>query len=255
MELSGKVALVTGGAEGIGRAVSERLLQEQLKGVAILDINGEKGKETERELKEKHGQERIIFVKCDVSSKQDLEDAFLKTKTHFGRLDIVCNNAAVQDELDWEPTVDVNMKGVIRGTYLAVQHMGTKNGGNGGVVINTASLTAFLSVPMLSVYGATKCGIVGFTRNIANDTLMTENDVTVAAYCPGKVDTPIQHKCRTRNPEEFQKLNAAYEFVPMSHVTDSFVELIKNSGNMNGAVVAVLPGEPMKVIEPHDYGF
>ncbi|XP_077979643.1 15-hydroxyprostaglandin dehydrogenase [NAD(+)]-like [Glandiceps talaboti] len=214
--LRGKPAYLTSDFNqiGIGRAITERLLEERIKGIAIIDINEDRGKKTESELTNKHGQGRIRFIKCDVTSKSDLEAAFQEAQSYFGGLDYVFNNAAVQDELDWETTVDVNLKGVIRGTYLAVKYLGTKHGGNGGIVINTASVTAFMAVPYLSVYGATKHGIVGFTRNIANDVLMTDNNIKVAAICPGKVDTPLQQKYRLRNPAEYKNLLDEHDFVP-----------------------------------------
>ncbi|XP_077979612.1 15-hydroxyprostaglandin dehydrogenase [NAD(+)]-like [Glandiceps talaboti] len=106
MELVDKVAIVTGGAEGIGKAISERLLQERCKGVIILDNNEVRGKETEQELSGKYGQGRTIFISCDVTSKSDLEDAFHKAKTHYQGLDIVCNNAGIQDEFKMSHITD-----------------------------------------------------------------------------------------------------------------------------------------------------
>ncbi|XP_077980510.1 15-hydroxyprostaglandin dehydrogenase [NAD(+)]-like [Glandiceps talaboti] len=254
MELVEKVAIVTGGAEGIGKAISERFLREGCKGVVILDNNDVRGKETERELSEKYGQGRTIFITCDVTSKSDLEDAFHKAKTHYQGLDIVCNNAAIQDEFKWESTVDINLNGVIRGTYIALQNMGTENGGNGGIVINTASVNGLITNSLSPIYGATKHGVVGFTRNVANESLFIKNKVRVAAICPGKVDTPLQQKVRCRYPEEFQKHNDMYDFVKMSHITDAVVLLITDCDNMNGAIVTVLPGEqPIRTIGPPDY--
>ncbi|XP_070549062.1 15-hydroxyprostaglandin dehydrogenase [NAD(+)]-like isoform X2 [Ptychodera flava] len=166
--MEGKVAVVTGGAEGMGKALAMKFLEQQAKGVAILDFNEEKGKATVQELQNQYGDDKVLFVRCDVKSKVDMEGAFDQVMRTFGHLNVVCNNAGIYDEINWEETVDTNLKGVIRGTYLAVQHMGTKHGGDGGIVINTASSNGFIVNPVSPVYGTTKHAVIAFTRNVAN---------------------------------------------------------------------------------------
>ncbi|XP_070580807.1 15-hydroxyprostaglandin dehydrogenase [NAD(+)]-like [Ptychodera flava] len=251
MEIEGLVAIVTGGAEGIGRAIVERLVEGQAQGVAILDINDVKGRETVAALREKYscGADRLVFIHCDVSRKEDLESAFAQVKSKFGRLNVVCNNAGIQDEIEWESTVDVNLKGVIRGTYLGVQYMGTKNGGEGGIVINTSSVNGYTVNSVLPIYGATKHAVIAFTRNVAEESMFLENNVQVAAICPGKVDTEIQNKVSCRYPDKFQQMNDEIDYVPLSSITDVVVKLMKHAGNMNGVVCAVLPDDPMKLVD------
>ncbi|XP_006821834.2 15-hydroxyprostaglandin dehydrogenase [NAD(+)]-like [Saccoglossus kowalevskii] len=142
MNIEGKVALITGAGhvKGIGYAIVRQLLGKRVKGVGILDINDENGREVLDILQNEFGEHRVIYVNCDVTSKTDLEGAFEKVKTHFGRLDIVCNNAGIQNEVNWELTLNINLMGTIRGTYLALEHMGVNYGGRGGIVINTASI-------------------------------------------------------------------------------------------------------------------
>ncbi|XP_077997038.1 15-hydroxyprostaglandin dehydrogenase [NAD(+)]-like isoform X2 [Glandiceps talaboti] len=168
MEVQDKVALITGGASGIGRAIAERLLQLEVKGIALIDLDNEKGKETTKQLTEKYGEGRTLFISCNVTSKDGLEAAFVKTKSTFGGLDLVFNNAGVMDEFNWELTVDVNLKAVVTGTYLALEHMGTKHGGNGGIVMNTASIIGFVPSPFVPMYGTTKAAVIEFTRSVAN---------------------------------------------------------------------------------------
>uniref|UniRef100_A0ABM0MP93 15-hydroxyprostaglandin dehydrogenase [NAD(+)] n=1 Tax=Saccoglossus kowalevskii TaxID=10224 RepID=A0ABM0MP93_SACKO len=194
MNIEGKVALITGAGhvKGIGYAIVRQLLGKRVKGVGILDINDENGREVLDILQNEFGEHRVIYVNCDVTSKTDLEGAFEKVKTHFGRLDIVCNNAGIQNEVNWELTLNINLMGTIRGTYLALEHMGVNYGGRGGIVINTASIAGIMTTSHFPVYGASKHGIVAFTRNTASNRTFKENKIRVSAFCPAKVDTPIQ---------------------------------------------------------------
>ncbi|XP_070537066.1 15-hydroxyprostaglandin dehydrogenase [NAD(+)]-like [Ptychodera flava] len=168
MEFSGKVALVTGGAEGIGKGIVETLMAHGILGVAVLDINEEKGMETCKHFTSKYSDSKVEFFRCDVSEEESLKDTFFRAYQHFGRLDIVCNNAGIVDEYNWDRMLKTNLHAVIRGTYLAVELMGTKYGGNGGVVVNVSSIAGLLNqFSLCPVYCAAKYGVVGFTRSAA----------------------------------------------------------------------------------------
>ncbi|XP_055016006.1 15-hydroxyprostaglandin dehydrogenase [NAD(+)]-like [Boleophthalmus pectinirostris] len=108
MALSGKVALVTGGAMGIGRAMVEELLTNGAK-VALLDVSAAAGTSLVENLEEKFGKDKTLFIECDVQSEEQLKAAFQKIVETFGKLDIVCNNAGVFDETQWEKTVSINL--------------------------------------------------------------------------------------------------------------------------------------------------
>ncbi|KAM6971905.1 15-hydroxyprostaglandin dehydrogenase [NAD(+)] [Aplochiton taeniatus] len=108
MALCGKVALVTGGVQGIGRAVVESLLAKSAK-VAILDQNEIAGEECKKELDTEFGDGSSCFIWCDVSNGEKLREAFQSTVDQFGRLDIVINNAGINNEKNWEKTIEVNL--------------------------------------------------------------------------------------------------------------------------------------------------
>ncbi|MEQ2300247.1 hypothetical protein AMECASPLE_023347 [Ameca splendens] len=155
MALEGKNAVVTGAAAGIGRAVVEILLQNGAK-VALWNINEAAGESAAESLKKQYGAGKTLFLKCDVESEEQIKAAFQKTKETFGGIDILCNNAGILNETKWEKTVSINLVSVIRGTYIALEHMNKLSGGKGGVIINTASMAGtgpFLSCP---TYTATK---------------------------------------------------------------------------------------------------
>uniref|UniRef100_G3PVZ8 15-hydroxyprostaglandin dehydrogenase n=1 Tax=Gasterosteus aculeatus aculeatus TaxID=481459 RepID=G3PVZ8_GASAC len=166
MSLNGKVALVTGGAQGIGRAVVERLLQSSAK-VAVVDLNKACGEESKTELDAMFGEGNCYFIPCDVSNGDALRDAFHRTVDQFGRLDIVINNAGINNEKNWEKTIQVNLTSVIKGTYLALEQMSKEYKKEGGAIINVSSMAAFVHSPHQPVYTATKHGVIGFTRAMA----------------------------------------------------------------------------------------
>ncbi|XP_053535878.1 15-hydroxyprostaglandin dehydrogenase [NAD(+)] isoform X2 [Ictalurus punctatus] len=139
MALRGRVALVTGGVQGIGRAAAESLLEKHAK-VALVDLNQSVGEECKKELDEQYGQDNSIFLQCDVTDGGKLQEAFKSTVEHFGRLDIVINNAGINNEKNWEKTIEVNLTSVIKGTYLALEHMSKEYGKEGGVIINVSSM-------------------------------------------------------------------------------------------------------------------
>ncbi|XP_070562357.1 15-hydroxyprostaglandin dehydrogenase [NAD(+)]-like [Ptychodera flava] len=109
MDISGKVALVTGGANGIGKAIVEMLLRKEAKGVGIVDIDPINGQEVAASLQKTFGDERVVFVKCDVTSNEQLKSAFEDIKKKFGRLDIVCNNAGICNEHEPVKTIATNL--------------------------------------------------------------------------------------------------------------------------------------------------
>lgn len=192
MSLGGRVALVTGGAQGIGRAVTESLLRCAAK-VVVLDLNQAVGDECKAQLDAQFGQGNCSFFQCDVTDEDTLREAFQRTVDQFGRLDIVINNAGINNEKDWEKTIKVNLTSVIKGTYLGLDHMSKEYGKEGGIIINVSSMAAFLHSPHQPVYTATKHGVIGFTRAMADAASQGNYGVRINALCPAFVDTPLLH--------------------------------------------------------------
>uniref|UniRef100_A0ABM0M527 15-hydroxyprostaglandin dehydrogenase [NAD(+)] n=1 Tax=Saccoglossus kowalevskii TaxID=10224 RepID=A0ABM0M527_SACKO len=139
MDIEGKVALITGGAGGLGKCVGELLLSRAAQGVVFIDKDEDMGKVTEDYLKKTYGESKVVFVHGDVTVKLNLKCAYEMTKSKFGRLDIVCNNAGIFNELEMEKMFAVNIMALITSTYMAVEYMGKQHGGQGGVIINVSS--------------------------------------------------------------------------------------------------------------------
>lgn len=198
MDIAGSVALVTGGASGLGAAAVEMLIGKGAKCV-IADLNEEKGKE----FAAKFG-DNAVFVNCNVTSSENNEAAVKAAVDKFGKLNILVNAAGVGSasrtigkdgptNLDWfKMVVDINLIGTFDMIRLAAWEM-SKNEPNDkeerGVIINVASVAAFDGQIGQASYSASKGGVVGMTLPIARD--LSRNGIRVNTIAPGIFDTPM----------------------------------------------------------------
>lgn len=187
---SGKVALVTGGAMGLGKAITDRLLQQGCR-VAFIDLNERVGLGTERTFKETYGEDRVTFMKCDVTNDEAFEDCFVRVKKKFGRLDIVVNNAGYAGEERWRRIFEINTMAVYFGTLLALKYMGKDRGAEGGYVINVASIAGLIVCPPIPAYNASKYGVIGLTRAFGTDLYYSRTGVKVSCLCPEPMETDL----------------------------------------------------------------
>src|SRR5262245_19629360 len=169
MEIAGKVAVVSGGGSGIGRAAVLALVDRGAK-VVVADINDDAGRQTVALAVERKG--TAVFARCDVTKTEDLTKAFACAVEQYGRLAIAFNNAGISgedlfadDPGDWVRVIEVDLTAVIEATRLAVREM--KRDGHGGVIINTASLIGLGPMASAPVYAAAKAGVVNFSRSLA----------------------------------------------------------------------------------------
>lgn len=204
----GKVAVVTGGASGIGAAITERLLKAGAK-VAVADLNEARLKEMERA----HGGS-LIGVVTNVTKEADVEALMKKTVDTFGGLDFAFNVAGAskagaiteQSEEDWDFTVDLCLKGV----FLSVKHEARfmKEHG-GGAIVNVASLNAHVPMFYGAAYSSAKAGVEMLTKNAALE--LAQHQIRVNAILPGLVSTPL-----TSELTQVEAINDAYmERIPM----------------------------------------
>ncbi|KAM8835059.1 15-hydroxyprostaglandin dehydrogenase [NAD(+)]-like [Synchiropus picturatus] len=224
MALKGKTAVVTGAAMGIGRAITEILLKNGAN-VVLLDVNEGAGKSLKETLDPQFGQDKSMFLSCNVESEEQVKAAFQKTIQKFGRIDILCNNAGILDEVEWRRAISINLVSVVAASFLALEHMNKLKGGSGGHIINMASLSGLAAFPNEPVYVATKHGVVGFTRSMALASSISGYGVRFNAVCPGFVQTTI-----------FDKLPAGLG--QFSHLYDYTTPLLERVGMMQPSVVA-----------------
>ncbi|XP_042355005.1 15-hydroxyprostaglandin dehydrogenase [NAD(+)] [Plectropomus leopardus] len=245
MALNGKIAVVTGAAMGIGRAMTEILLKNDAK-VALLDVNETAGKTFKEALDKQYGQERTLFLTCNVESEEQIKAAFQKIVETFGGIDILCNNAGILNETLWEKIVSINLVGVIRGTYLALEHMSKLSGGRGGVIINTASMAGLGPLPSCPVYTSTKHGVIGFTRAMAIASSLSGYGIRFNALCPGFVNTELFTSIPNKLgqfshlAEATQQLVEKLGTLTVSELAEHYLELVTDE-TKNGEALLVLP--------------
>ena len=189
-KLSGKVAIVTGGARGIGAAVAYKLGLEGAK-VVIVDVHEEAGKWREGWLKS-NGVD-AVFVKADVSVEVDVKNMVNEAVRRFGGIDVLINNAGIgfggksifEQTLDeWNKVISTNLTGVWLCSKYAGQEMAKRGG---GVIVNVASTRAFQSEPNTEPYSASKGGIVALTHSLAIS--LSKYKIRVVSIAPGWIDT------------------------------------------------------------------
>ena len=139
MDLVNKVAIITGSAQGLGKAFAARLLEVGVK-VCISDVNQEKGETALSDLKERFGEKNVCFVQCDVTKDEEFINLFDEAEKFFkvDCVDILANNAGINTNFGWRKCMEVNIMAVMNGTEIALERM--KKAGKPGQIINTASL-------------------------------------------------------------------------------------------------------------------
>ncbi len=199
-DLTGRVAIVTGGNGGIGRGMALGLGQAGAR-LAIVGRNAEKNAAAVAALGELGAD--AIGLEADVTAEADCQGLVERTLTHFGRVDILVNNAGInirkqpQDYTlaEWHAIVDGNLTSAFlcaRAAYPALLKAG------GGKIINKASLSAILGIPFAAPYGASKGGIVQLTRSLA--TAWAKDKIQVNAVLPGWIDTDLTRQARIDVP-------------------------------------------------------
>ena len=185
-----KVAIITGGADGIGRSTCQRFAREGAS-VVIADINRELGEATEREIVAEGG--RALFVETDVAQEQSVAAMVQKAVQRFGRIDFLVNNAAVfvlrgidATVEEWRRILDVNVVGAALVAKHVVPHI---KAAGGGAVVNLGSISSFIAQPEFVTYNATKAALATMTRCMALD--LAPFRIRVNAVCPGTIWTQI----------------------------------------------------------------
>ncbi len=195
--MNGKVSVVTGGAQGLGKAMAQALASAG-SNIVIAEINTQLGEETAKEIAKEYGVQAVAMA-CDVTKPEDCNALIQKTVERFGKLDVMVNNAGITKHIpaedvspeDWMAVINVNLNGVFFGCQAAAKQMIKQKG---GVIINIASMSGMIvnfPQPQAS-YNASKAAVMHLSKSLACE--WAPHNIRVNAICPGYMKTAMTEK-------------------------------------------------------------
>jgi len=245
MDFSGKVAVITGGANGIGQATAKAFAKAGAK-VAVVDLNAEAAKACADDINASGG--TAISIQADVTSSADCKGYVDKVVAEFGTIDFFHNNAGIEgtvtpiaeyDEAVFDAVIAVNVKGV----FLGLRHVLPIMIANGsGAVVNTASVAGLTGTPGMPAYCASKHAVLGITKTVSGE--VARQGIRVNAVCPGPVQTRMIDALASQiNPDDPAQMKQSYEssipsgrYSAPEEVADMVVFLCSNhASNVTGA--------------------
>ncbi len=203
--VEGKVAFITGGASGIGLGIAKAFTAAGMK-VVVADLRQDHLDEARAWFDEAKRADAVHFLKLDVTDRAAYEAAADETERVFGKVHVLCNNAGIgisasvseASYKDWDFGVDVNLNGVFNGVHVMLPRI--RKHGEGGHIVNTASMGGILQYSRAGVYVTTKFAVVGLSEALAYE--LKDEPIGVSAFCPGGVRTNIREWEKTR-PERY----------------------------------------------------
>ena len=213
-DFEGKVAVITGGASGIGFGMAERFAAAGMT-VVLADINEDALPEAESRLAERGAS--ALGVPVDVADPDQVEELARRVLDEFGAVHVLCNNAGVNssDEpiweisrQDWERVIDINLRGVIHGIRTFLPHMLEQD--SEGFIVNTASAAGLGSRPGISPYVATKHAVIALSESLHHDLVAAGSKLRAAVLCPGRIRTPMMAEHLEREGKDVEQAAAGY---------------------------------------------
>jgi len=246
--LKDKIAIITGSARGIGRAIAEEYASNGAK-VVISDIMQDKAEETANEIREKYHVDTLA-VKADVSKYEDVEILVNQTIEKFGKIDIIVNNAGItrdnlimrMSEQEWNLVIDINLKGVFNCTKAVSRPMMKQRYGK---IINITSVVGEMGNPGQINYSASKAGVIGMTKTTAKE--LGSRGIRVNAIAPGFIVSEMTDKMTDQAKESLIKLIPLSELGKPSDVAKAAVFLASDMADyITGQVINVCGGMVMQ---------
>ncbi len=217
-DLTGKTAIVTGGARGIGKGISTALAKQGVD-VAIADLLVEEAEKTVAQIKDSGG--NAIAVHADVSAIESVKTMVATVREKLGPVDILVNNAGwerivpfIKTTPDfWDKVIDINYKGVLNTCYAVMEEMISRNHGK---IINIASDAARVGSMGEAVYSGAKGAVVSFSKTLARE--LARNKINVNVICPGLTSTPLVEEMKAYDPFAEKILSAMGKIIPLKRL-------------------------------------
>jgi 3-oxoacyl-[acyl-carrier protein] reductase len=242
-ELNGRVAIVTGGAQGIGKAIALTLARHGAD-VVVTDINLERAQATAQEIEAL--QVRSLAIKANVADVSAAEQMVKETVDKLGKIDILVNNAGItRDNVllrmkpeEWDQVMEVNLKGTYACTRAALKFMFRQKNGR---IVNIASITGLMGNAGQANYSASKAGIIGFTKAVARE--YATRGITVNAVAPGFIDTAMTQAIPEKEREALTRQIPMERLGTPDDVAAAVYFLVSDlSGYITGQVINVNGG-------------
>jgi 3-oxoacyl-[acyl-carrier protein] reductase len=243
MNLSGKVALVTGASRGIGKAVALKLAQAGAD-LIVTATSLDRAEKTADEITAIG--RKALAVKVDISNTSDVEALFAKITEEFGRLDFLVNNAGItkdgllmrMKDADWDAVLDTNLKGAFVCTREAIKLMGKAKGGS---IVNVSSVVGEMGNAGQANYCASKAGLIGFTKAVAKE--YARRNITVNAITPGFIETDMTDVLSASVKEDLLKQIPVGRLGKPEDIANAVLFLVSDMGSyITGHVLSVNGG-------------
>jgi len=233
MKLKDKICLVTGGAKGIGRTISESFLKEGAN-IVIFDINAQEGKKTIKELEQKYGKGRLTYHNVDISNSEDVAKAMDIVLENEHKVDVLVNNAGItrdnlimrMDLKDWQKVIDINLTGPFVCSKAVVRSM-IKN--RSGKIINISSIVGLHGNAGQCNYSASKAGLIGLTKSLAKE--LASKNIQVNAIAPGYIDTDMTKELSDKVKEKMLELIPSNKLGSVEDIAKAIVFLASNDSD------------------------
>jgi 3-oxoacyl-[acyl-carrier protein] reductase len=239
-----KVAIVTGGAQGIGKSIVEKLASEGANCV-IVDVDLQTAQNTAKEVEEKYGVKTLVF-NVDVVNYQQVQSCVDETVAKFGKVDILVNNAGItkdnliirMTEEEWDKVLDVNLKGCFNFIKAVSKYMIKQKSGR---IINIASVVGLMGNPGQANYSASKGGLIALTKTVAKE--LASRNILVNAVAPGYIKTRMTEQLSEEQKKKLQ------EYIPLNRLGEPedvanvvWFLCIEESSYITGQVISVNGG-------------
>jgi 3-oxoacyl-[acyl-carrier protein] reductase len=244
VKLKDKVAVVTGGARGIGREICSTFLKEGAV-VYIFDVDREQGNKTLREFKSIHGKDRVNFMEVDITNEKNVENSIENITAVEEGIDILVNNAGItRDGLilrmsldEWQKVIDINLTGTFICSKYVVKNMVKKRSGK---IINISSIVGVHGNTGQSNYSSSKAGIIGLTKTLARE--LAGRNILVNAIAPGYIETEMTEKLSDKVKEKLMEQIPIKRLGSVKDVANTVLFLASDDSNYITGTVLSLDG-------------